>query len=265
MIPKIIHYCWFGGKPLSDTNLKCIESWKKFNPDFEIKKWDETNYELKIDFVKEAYSYRKFAFVSDYCRLELLYNYGGIYLDTDMILLKPLSPLIVEDLFLGFEPNYYVSAGIIGSKPKNKNILDWMYYYENNHFRPNKYFTIPEIISQRLNINDSKLQKKQIIIFNDIKIYPPEYFYPLPYDEDPNKYFNFTTENSFTVHLWNKNWHNEFELIRQNKILASLNFIIEHRAKEPIYKINYYLILLWEYFKAIYRISKKIIAGIKKA
>lgn len=256
MIPKIIHYCWFGNKPLSELNLKCIESWKKHNPEFEIKRWDESNYELKNDFVREAYSYKKFAFVADYCRLETLYKYGGIYLDTDMMVLKSLTPLLENDIFFGFEPSYYVSAGIIGSISKNNHIKNLMNFYINNHFRPNKYLTIPKIISKYLNIEPSKVVKDEIIIYQDIKIYPPEYYYPLPYNENPINYSSFITNKSYTVHFWDKSWYNEIELIRQNKILDSLRYIFTERKNEPIYKINYYFILIGEYLIATYRIIK---------
>ena len=99
---KIIHYCWFGGKPLSKMAKKCIKSWKKYFPDFEIKQWNETNFDINIcPFVKKAYENKKWAFVSDYARLYALYNEGGIYFDTDMEVTKKCGFLCEDKLFLG--------------------------------------------------------------------------------------------------------------------------------------------------------------------
>ena len=92
MIPKVIHYCWFGGQPLPESALKCIESWRRFCPDYEIKQWSEENYDVnKIQYIKEAYQEKKFAFVTDVARLDIIYSEGGIYLDTDVELIKSLD------------------------------------------------------------------------------------------------------------------------------------------------------------------------------
>ena len=94
-IPKIIHYCWFGGNPLPELAQKCIESWKKYCPDYEIKRWDETNFDLDCcDYVREAYQEKKWAFVSDYARFKILYEYGGVYFDTDVELIKPIDDIV---------------------------------------------------------------------------------------------------------------------------------------------------------------------------
>lgn len=104
MIPKIIHYCWFGGNPLPDDAKKCIASWKKFFPDYEIKEWNESNYELNsCSYVKEAYEAKKWAFVSDYARFDILYKYGGVYFDTDVEVIKPMDDLIEKGSFMGLE------------------------------------------------------------------------------------------------------------------------------------------------------------------
>ena len=95
MIPKIIHYCWFGGNPLPESTVRYIESWKKYCPDYEIQRWDESNFDIGFcDYVKEAYKARRWAFVSDVARVWVLANYGGVYFDTDVELLKPIEPLM---------------------------------------------------------------------------------------------------------------------------------------------------------------------------
>lgn len=104
MIPKIIHYCWFGGNPLPELAVKCIESWKKYCPDYEIKRWDESNFDLNCcDYVKEAYQAKKWAFVSDYARFKVLYDDGGLYFDTDVELIKPIDDILARGPFMGVE------------------------------------------------------------------------------------------------------------------------------------------------------------------
>ena len=99
-IPKIIHYCWFGGNPLPELAEKCIESWKKYLPDYEIIRWDENNFDFNInDYVKEAYENKKWAFITDYVRLYAMYNYGGIYMDTDVEVLKSLDCFLIHPAF----------------------------------------------------------------------------------------------------------------------------------------------------------------------
>lgn len=107
MIPKVIHYCWFGGNPLPDSAKKCISSWRKYLPDFEIKVWNERNFDVKsIPYTREAYRLKKFAFVSDYARMWILYNYGGIYFDTDVEVIKPFNDIILRGNFMGFEAQH---------------------------------------------------------------------------------------------------------------------------------------------------------------
>ena len=101
MIPKKIHYCWFGGNPLPESVKKCKESWKKFCPDYEIIEWNESNYNVhKMPFISDAYTAKKYAFVSDYARLDIIYNEGGIYLDTDVELIRPLDALLSHSAFI---------------------------------------------------------------------------------------------------------------------------------------------------------------------
>ena len=107
MIPKVIHYCWFGNNPLSSEAIKCIESWKKFCPDFEIVKWDETNFDYSsCQYAREAYKKGKWAFVSDYARFKILYDNGGVYLDTDVELIREISDLLECDAFMACESGY---------------------------------------------------------------------------------------------------------------------------------------------------------------
>lgn len=102
MIPKKIHYCWFGGNPLPDDAIKCIDSWRRFFPDYEIKEWNESNYDLNgSDYVKEAYQAKKWAFVSDYARFDIFYKNVGLYFDTDVEIIKDMAEIIENRSFYG--------------------------------------------------------------------------------------------------------------------------------------------------------------------
>ena len=114
MIPKTIHYIWFGGNPLPEDAKRCIDTWKKYCPDYEIKEWNESNFDVaQNDYIKEAYEAKKWAFVSDYARLKVLVEYGGIYMDTDVEVLKPLDRFLSERAFSGFEDADAIPAGIM--------------------------------------------------------------------------------------------------------------------------------------------------------
>ena len=120
-IPKVIHYCWFGKGKMPVLADKCIKSWKKYCPDYEIIEWNEENFDINCcDYVREAYENRKFAFVTDYVRLYAMYTYGGIYMDTDVELLKPLDSFLQDAAFIGFENKESIATAIIGCNKENK-------------------------------------------------------------------------------------------------------------------------------------------------
>lgn len=175
-IPKIIHYCWFGKGPKSDLILMCIESWKKYAPDFEIIEWNEDNCDINENkYVEKAYEDKKWAFVSDYFRLKVLYEMGGVYLDTDMELMKPLEPCLYQNAFFAFETPIFIHAGIIGAVPHHNLIYKIMTSYQNDEFCvevKNIPKTIPmritEILSKETNlVKNGKMQ----ILDGNIKIY----------------------------------------------------------------------------------------------
>lgn len=113
MIPKIIHYCWFGGNPLPVLAKKCIDSWRKYLPDYEIKEWNEDNFDVKaVKYIEQAYQRKKYAFVSDYARFWILYHHGGIYFDIDVELVKPLQPIIDAGPYMGLETKNFIKTGI---------------------------------------------------------------------------------------------------------------------------------------------------------
>ena len=213
---KYIHYCWFGGKPLPKLAKKCIKSWKKFLPDFEIIEWNESNVDLdECPFIKEAYENKKWAFVADYARTKAMYEMGGIYFDTDMLLKKPIDFLLEHETFLGIEDSFMVNAAVWGaSKPKSyfaKKMLD--FYQSQEHFDINNMFqvSIPRIMTKILNKEGLDRTSSEIQhLEHGITIYPRDYFYPLSFDFKNNKF----TDNTCMIHYFDASWFSKKEKYR---------------------------------------------------
>ena len=181
MIPKIIHYCWFGKNEKSKIINECIESWRKYLPDWELIEWNEDNYDVNVNmYVKGAYALKKWAYVSDYVRLDVLYKYGGIYLDVDVEFIKELpNDLLYQKCFCGFEYTSMIAPGLIwGTEKENefiKNILD---SYENEEFVFNekgRNKTINVRITNALE-KEGLIKNNQYQKIGDIAVYPSEYF-----------------------------------------------------------------------------------------
>ena len=143
MIPSIIHYCWFGEKPIPSEYQQNINSWKEFFPKYEIKEWNENNYDVHcIPFSSEAYKVQKFAYVSDYARLKILYEHGGIYFDTDVEVIKNIDDILANGAWMGIEKHTstpknddMVNIGIgFATEPYHPIIKEVMSFYENTHY-----------------------------------------------------------------------------------------------------------------------------------
>ena len=138
MIPKIIHYFWIGGNPKPKSVLRCIKSWKKYCPDYKIMEWNESNYDFnKNAYMKQAFENKRWGFVTDCARFDVIYEYGGIYLDTDVELIKNLDSLLTHNSFFGYEEayDYYIACGLgFGSCARNPIIKDLRDYYDNVYF-----------------------------------------------------------------------------------------------------------------------------------
>ena len=234
-IPKIIHYVWVGDNKKSKIVEKCMESWKKQLPDFQIIEWNENNFDIdnSCKFVKEAYNHKKWAFVSDYIRLKSLYEYGGIYLDTDMEIFKNIDDLLKYEGFLCIESKQTISTAIIATKPKAKWIKDILDYYNSIEFiKPDgKENNIPntKIIKKYLENNMGYVFKNnRYLLENNVLILPQEYFSPL------NCYTGKTniTANTLGMHHYDNTWKSKKDKIKK-KIMQFFTRIIgeDNRAK----------------------------------
>jgi len=135
MIPRIIHYCWFGKGPMPALAEDCIASWRRLCPDYEIVQWNEENFDVnQIVFVKEAYDVKMYAFVADFVRLHALYTMGGIYMDIDVELKKSPDALLNNEVFIGFESKDKLSSAVIGAVPQSETVKKLLDYYKGRHF-----------------------------------------------------------------------------------------------------------------------------------
>ncbi|MCR2802504.1 glycosyltransferase family 32 protein [Paenibacillus soyae] len=206
-IPKIIHYCWFGRgeKPKIMTN--CIKSWNKHLADYKFVEWNEDNFDIGSNrYVQEAYEARKFAFVSDYVRLYALYHHGGIYLDTDVEVLKTLNPLLHHDAFTGFEDERYLQSGTMGAMPKHPWIAMLLEDYEDRVFKkPDGTYdttTNTAVISKLCEAEGLNLNGTQQTLKNGVVFYPRQYFSPYDYINGGN----YITGESYTIHHFAQSW-----------------------------------------------------------
>ncbi len=201
-IPKVIHYCWFGGKPLPKSATKCIDSWKKFLPDYEIREWNESNFDINvIPYTKEAYAAKKYAFVSDIARFWALHEYGGIYFDTDVEVIRPIDDIIENGAYLGMEPPAAINPGLGMASPEKHPIYTWyLEYFRDKHFKPEQPSMVPIVT----NYMKEKGWKTDCTIqtIAGITIYPPEYFCPQAMMGAPI----ILTENTRTIHHFDATW-----------------------------------------------------------
>ena len=207
MIPKIIHYCWFGRNPLPELAVKCIESWKKFLPDYEIIEWSEDNYDVhKIPYISQAYDAKKYAFVSDFARFDILYQFGGVYLDTDVEVLKDLTPIIERGAFVGVECPGAIASGLgIASTAGNPIYKEILESYENSEFLykngSQNLTTVVDRVSEVF-YKHGFTRESNIQTIDDITIYSADYFCPINPETGELK----ITANTYTIHHYAASW-----------------------------------------------------------
>lgn len=225
MIPKVIHYCWFGGKPLSKLAQKCINSWRKYCPDYEIIEWNEKNYDVNvIRYTTQAYGAGKFAFASDYARFDIVYRQGGIYLDVDVELLKSLDQFLQHKAYMGLEKPGLVNSGLgFGSESGHPLLLEICENYRAREFsKPDgsqDLTTVVQIVSTIL--RDRGLnQENAVQSVCDCTIYPTEFFQPMDYY---NKKVSIT-QNTHSIHHYAASWYSPTRrLLKGMSLLAGPN------------------------------------------
>lgn len=253
MIPKIIHYCWFGKQSKSAQILKYIESWKKFCPDYKIVEWNENNFDLQCNaYVKEAYEAEKWAFVTDYVRLYALYNYGGVYMDTDVELIKNIDYFLRYTAFSGFEQEKQISTAIMGSEIHGEWIGYLLTYYKGRHFKLSDgsldCTTNVDIITNMTCVKyPISLDNKYQEINNVLTLFPKEFFCPKNYKTNEI----LLTENTVCIHHFNASWHSKKEKKQRKEQLNRINkkkyFIKKYGEKSGLKKY-----LKWEKRRVVY-------------
>ena len=226
MIPKKIHYCWLGGGKKPPLAEKCIKSWKKYCPDYEIIEWNETNLDMESFplYTRQAYERKVWGFVPDYIRLWIVYNYGGIYLDTDVELIKSPDALLGKPAYFGFEDGGCVALGLMfGAQAGNPILEEMMEDYENRSFIKEDG-SIDTTAAPDL--NTIVFERHGIIKNNTYQeipgiavIYPTEYFCPLGYYTGVLK----KTKNTYSIHHFMASWQTDEQKKIHDKRVKSRN------------------------------------------
>jgi len=234
-IPRIVHYCWFGGKEMPSLVKKCINSWKKYLQGYEFRLWDERNFDVTINrYVEQAYKAKKYAFVADYVRLYALYHYGGIYLDTDVELLKPLDRFLSHRAFTGCESEEYCVTGVMGAEKHHPWIETLLEYYENREFiksdgsydlTPNTQI-ITKLTIEKYNWIPSNVYQE---LKDGLVIYPTDFFCP----KDLRSRKLRITENTVAIHHFAASWLPLRQKVR-SRVLSTLRKFLGERFYEKL-------------------------------
>ncbi len=230
-IPKKIHYCWFGGAPLPPLAKKCIRSWEKYCPDYEIICWNEENFDISQNrYAAEAYAAKKWAFVSDYVRLKVIYEYGGIYMDTDVEVLKPLDDLLANGGYMGFEHKGVVSTGLGFAAPAAHPLIESLLadYNDISFVREDgSYDMLPCPDRNTKTIAELGMDiTKQEQIFMGIQMLSCEYLCPMNYYTGRKK----ITKNTYCIHHYSASWTS-----RVSKRTTFIKRIIGVRLYDKLY------------------------------
>ena len=256
MIPKIIHFVWCGGGKKSELFYRCLESWKKFCPDYKIMEWNEDNFDISASlYSSQAYSKKKFGFVPDYIRAKVLYDYGGIYVDTDVEITKSFDDLLENDFLISFENGAYLETAVLGSIPHHpflKKMCD--FYTDHPYIKANgkldltpstpiwtsflmKYYGLkPKAENQKLHDLENQ-NLPSVTVFNS------DYFCPINYTTKELK----TTENTYAIHYFDASWFSK-KLKTREKFLKG------------IYKVfgkNMFAFFTRRYLYSVYKRLKK--------
>lgn len=238
MIPKIIHYVWIGGNPLPEYVKNNIETWKKYNPNYEIKEWNESNFDINVcKYAVEAYNAKKWGFVGDIIRLYALYNFGGIYLDVDVECVKSFDSLLDNHAVLGFEGKYHFSNAILMSEKNNLLFKYFIDQYNNRSFKSDdKYLwgcavdltSAPAIMTTAfMKFFNIHFIKNGSYKFSNVTVYPQDYLSPNVFD-CPDDHYKSITNNTITIHHFEGSWKAKHPLMltKLQKLIINIRFVI---------------------------------------
>ena len=236
MIPKVIHYCWFGKNPLPNMAIKCIESWKKYCPDYVIKEWNEDTFDIEsVTYVKQAYENRKWAFVSDYVRLYALVNEGGIYMDTDVELIKSLDMFLDLEAFSGFESTGNIPTGLMAAERGQSLFEEFLHDYDKECFI-NEDGTLEMTTNvQRITKTCLKYNLKldnSLQTINGFTLYPMDYF--CPKDAVTKKLT--ITNNTVAIHHFDGSW-----MPNDRKFVSRFTEIFGFKATRIAIRIKHFI------------------------
>lgn len=217
-IPKVIHYCWFGRNPLPKSVRRCIESWRRYLPGYEIREWNEDNFDVDIiPYTHEAYERKKYAFVSDFARFYILYHHGGVYFDTDVKVIRPMDDIISRGAFMGIEQSKTslgVNPGLgIAAEPETELYRTMLDYYAALHFADADGVQLPGTVVKH---TTDVLYRYGFVPENRIQqvagvwIYPNDWFNPL--DDATGRLT--VTDNTRSIHLYSKTWVDNYGPVR---------------------------------------------------
>ncbi len=235
MIPKVIHYCWFGGKPLPKSALRCIASWKKHLPGYEIREWNESNFDVDaVRYTREAYDARKYAFVSDYARFWVIYNFGGIYFDTDVEVLRPMDDILAKGPYMGREAGSVlknvcgqggdglaVNPGLGMAAPAGmrifKELLDGYgerpFVNEDGSLNTKTVVAYTSEILLKYGLSDCNDIPQEV---EGIRVYPSDYFCPADHTK---ACIRTLTQNTRSIHHYDASWTGRKHLMHALRLL----------------------------------------------
>lgn len=228
LIPKVIHYCWFSGKDMPDYLKKCMESWSRFCPDYEIRRWDESNYDVNKNlYMKQAYEEKKWGFVPDFARLDILYTHGGFYLDTDVELIKPLDELRTQMAFCGVEKWGNINmGGCSGALPHHPMIGKILEYRRNIRFKyddTSLNLDTCGVYESKPFIDDGFRADNTVQRLNDMTVFSSDFFHPYDYMSGKTT----VTDNTFSIHHFNGGWLDESSRSNREATLKIYNNTID--------------------------------------
>lgn len=244
-IPKIIHYCWFGRGQIPEEAIEYMKSWKKYCPDYKIIEWNEETFDISSNkYVKEAYENKKFAFVTDFVRLYALYNYGGIYMDTDVEVIKSLDPFLKNNAFSGFEDNMSIPTGIMGATKGNLWIGDMLHEYDNIGFvKEDGTFDLTtnviRITQNTVDLYGLKRDNTLQTLKDTVTLYPSEYLCPKSWRTG----LITITDNTHTIHHFSGSWQTD-DVKRRKRFRETLITRFGHKKGLSIYKAYEKLLIL---------------------